>query len=52
MKILKAGTLVVVNGVTVDVKEYMGHGLYQGNEVVTGKRVYFDRNGCEFKYRK
>lgn len=44
MKTFKAGTIVeLVNGRRVDVKEYIGNGLYQGHDVKTGRVVYFAR---------
>lgn len=40
---LDPGTLVKVDGRTVNVKEYLGEGVYIGHDVKTNRRVYFER---------
>jgi hypothetical protein len=49
MKILKAGTLVQVKKTKciIDIKEYIGHRLYQGNDIKTNKSYFLCRNEFE-----
>ena len=42
MERFKAGEIVVVDRKCLNVKEHIGKGIYQTNEVVSGKLIFFD----------